>query len=78
MRLKPHAFLRLEDRWINLAMVTDIEDHGDELRLFMATDMARMAGQEQPEAIDVARRVVVRDPEAIERLKRWLLLNDED
>lgn len=61
-----------------MAMVTDIEDHGDELRVFVATDMARLAGREDPSAIDVARRFSVTDPEAIDRVRRWLMLNDED
>ncbi|MEM7415828.1 MAG: hypothetical protein AAF389_10060 [Gemmatimonadota bacterium] len=78
MRQRPYAFLRLENRWVNLCMVTDIEDHGDELRIYLTNDMARLAGRENPEPLDVARRVVLRDPEAIEKLKRWLLLNDED
>ena len=78
MRVRPYAFLRIEDRWINMSQVTDIEDHGSELIVFLATDMARLAGRSQPEAIDVARRVTVADPAAIEKLKRWLLLNDED
>lgn len=77
-RLRPYAFLRIGDRWINLAMVTDIEDHGDELRIFMAADMARLAGRDDPTPLDVARRFVVTDPEAIEKVKRWLLLHDED
>ncbi len=78
MRVRPYAFLRIQDRWINMAMVTDIEDHGSELTIFLATDMARLAGRGDPEPIDVARRYSVTDPEAIEKLKRWLLLNDED
>ena len=53
MRTRPYAFLRIGERWVNLAMVTDIEDHGAELRVFMATDMARLAGRDAPEAIDV-------------------------
>ena len=78
MRARPFAFLRIEDRWINMTQVTDIEDHGSRLIVFLASDMARLAGRDQPEAIDVARRVTVADPGAVEKLKRWLLLNDED
>ncbi len=78
MRSRPYAFLRIEDRWINMTQVTDIEDHGARLTVFLATDMARLAGRNEPEAIDVARRVTIDDPAAIEKLKRWLLLNDED
>ena len=37
-----------------------------------------MAGRDAPEAIDVARRFSVTAPEDIEKLKRWLLLHDED
>lgn len=44
MRQRPYAFLPIGKRWINMAMVTDIEDHGTELRVFVAADMARMAG----------------------------------
>ncbi len=78
MRDRPYAFLRIGQRWINMILVTDIEDHGDELRIFVASDMARLAGRGEPEAIDVARRFSITDPEDIQKLKRWLLLNDED
>jgi len=61
-----------------MAMVTDIEDHGKELRVFVATDMARMAGRERPEPIDVARQIRVAAAEDVEKRRRWLLLNDED
>jgi hypothetical protein len=40
--------------------------------------MARLAGRGEPEAIDVARRFSVSAPDEIDKLKRWLLLNDED
>ena len=78
MRNRPHSFLKLRDRWINMAMVTDIEDHEIELRLFVASDMARLVGGDTPEAIDVARRISVTDPDDIRSLRQWLLLNDED
>ena len=78
MRQRPYAFLRIGKRWINMCMVTDIEDHGSKLRVFLATDMARLTGREEPEAIDVARRFTVADAEDVDKLKRWLLLNDED
>ena len=78
LRARPYAFLRVGDRWINMSMVTDIEDRGAELVVFVASDMARLAGRGDPEPIDVARRFSVTAPEDIEKLKRWLLLNDED
>jgi hypothetical protein len=78
MRERPYAFLRIGNRWINMSMVTDIEDHGSELRVFVAADMARLAGRDAPAPIDVARRFSISDPEDIDKLKRWLLLNDED
>ncbi len=79
MRTRPYAFLALGNRWVNMAMVTDIEDHGDELRIFVAADMARLTpGSEKPEAIDVARRFSLKDKDEIEKLKRWLMLHDED
>jgi len=78
MRTRPYAFLRIGERWINMTMVTDIEDHGTELRIFVASDMARRAGRDAPEAIDVARRFSVTAPEDIDKLKRWLMLHDED
>ena len=59
-------------------MVTDIEDHGSELRVFVATDMARLTGRDDPEPIDVARRFVISNQAEVDKLKRWLLLNDED
>ena len=78
MRERPYAFLQIGDRWINMSMVTDIEDHGSELRVFVAADMARLAGATNPTPIDVARRFSITDPEQIDILKRWLLINDED
>jgi hypothetical protein len=78
MRQRPYAFLRIGDRWINMTMVTDIEDHGTELKVFVSADMARVAGKDHPQAIDVARRFSITDPEQMDKLKRWLLLNDED
>lgn len=61
-----------------MSMVTDIEDHGSELRVFVSADMARLAGRDAPAPIDVARRFSISDPEDIDKLKRWLLLDDED
>ena len=78
MRNRPYTFLRIGDRWINMCMVTDIEDHGSELRVFVASDMARLAGGDDPEPIDVTRRFVITDQAEVDKLKRWLLLHDED
>ena len=78
MRARPCAFLRIGPRWANMCTVTDIEDHGDELRILVSSDMARLAGGNTPEAIDVARRFSVKDPKDIDHVKRWLMLNDED
>lgn len=61
-----------------MTMVTDIEDHGDELRVFVTSDMARLAGGDAPSAIDVARRFSITDPTEIEKMRRWLMLKDED
>jgi len=38
LRARPHAFLRVENRWIDMSMVTDIEDHGDTLVLLNDED----------------------------------------
>jgi hypothetical protein len=78
VRTRPYAFLHVGKRWINMSMVTDIEDRGDALVVYMATDMARLAGADHPEPIDVARRFSLDDPADIDKVKRWLLLNDED
>jgi len=78
MRQRPYAFLRVGNRWINMTMVTDIEDQGNELTVYMASDMARLAGRGDPVPIDVARRVTLKDPEDVEKVRRWLMLNDED
>ena len=78
MRQRPYAFLRVGNRWINMTMVTDIEDHDNELTVFVASDMARLTGRGTPVPIDVARRFTVTDPEDVERLRRWLKLHDED
>ena len=78
MRQRPYAFLRVGNRWINMTMVTDIEDHGNELTVFVAADMARLPGGDDPAPIDVARRFTVKDPDDVEKVRRWLMLNDED
>ena len=78
MRNRPYTFLRIGDRWINMCMVTDVEDHGSELRVFVTSDMARLAGGDDPEAIDVARRFIITDKAEVDKLRRWMLLNDED
>lgn len=79
MRQRPFAFLRFGNRWINMSQVTDVEDRGDTMALFLATDMARLAGSgDQAVPLDVSRRVVLTDPEECEKLRRWLKLNDED
>lgn len=78
MRRRPYAFLRVGSRWINMTMVTDIEDNGDHLTVYMTSDMARLAGRGEPAAIDVARRVSVKDPAEVDKIRRWLMLNDED
>lgn len=78
MRTRPYAFLKVGRRWINMAMVTDIEDHGDKLVIYVTADMARLAGLDDPSAIDVARRFPITDSGEVEKIKRWLLLNDED
>jgi hypothetical protein len=61
-----------------MAMVTDIEDAGDHLVIFLASDMARLAGVGDPSPIDVARRVSVKNPEDVKKIRRWLMLNDEE
>ena len=78
MRNRPYTFIRIGARWINMCMVTDVEDHGSELRVFVTSDMARLAGGDAPEAIDVARRFVITDKAEVDKLRRWMLLNDED
>lgn len=78
MRQRPHAFLRIGTRWINMAMVTDVEEQEDRLIIYMASDMARLAGRDDPAPIDVARRVSIKDADDIAKLRRWLMLNDED
>ena len=78
MRQRPFAFLRVGTRWINMSLVTDIEDHGEQLTVYVASDMARLAGSGQPSPIDVARRFTVKDPDDVEKVRLWLMLNDED
>jgi len=78
MRQRPYAFLPVGNRWINMTMVTDIEDRGNALTLFMTSEMARLAGKEDPAPIDVARRVTLTEPEDVEKVRRWLMLHDED
>jgi hypothetical protein len=78
MRQRPYAFLRVGNRWINMTMVTDIEDRGDELTLYMTSEMARLTGRDEPAPIDVARRVTLKTTEDVEKARRWLMLNDED
>jgi len=78
MRERPFAFLRLGDRWVNLATVTDIVDDGDSLTIFLSSDMARMVGRDEPHPMDVARRFTLSDPDDVQKLRTWLKLNDED
>lgn len=61
-----------------MTMVTDIEDRGDELTLYMTSEMARLAGRSEPAPIDVARRVTLKAADEVEKVRRWLMLNDED
>ena len=61
-----------------MCMVTDIEDLGDELRIFVPSDMARLAAHDSPDAIDVARHFSVKDPKDMDHVKRRLTLNDAD
>lgn len=78
MRQRPFAFLPVGNRWINMTMVTDIEDHGDRLVLYLTSEMARLAGRDEPTPLDVARRVALDVPEEVDKIRRWLMLNDED
>lgn len=78
MRDRPFAFLRLGNRWVNMAMVSDIEDRGDSLEVFLVADMARLAGRRDPTPVDVARQVTLTRPEDVSKLKKWLKLNDEE
>lgn len=68
----------LGDRWVNMAMITDIVDGGDTLTVFLASDMARMAGREHPPPLDVARRFTLSEPDDVKKLRMWLKLNDEE
>lgn len=78
MRTRPYAFLKVGRRWINMAMVTDIEDHGDKLVVFVTADMARLAGLDDPSAVDVARRFSITGPEQVDKVRKWLRFNDEE
>ncbi len=77
-RSRPFAFLKLGRHWINLAMVTDIVDDGERLTIYLATDMARLAGKSPATALDVARRVTLTAPADLAKLRKWLKLNDEE
>ena len=78
MRERPYAFLRLDDRWVNMTMVTDIVDEGEFLTIYLASDMARMVGRPDPHPLDVARRFTLTDPDVVTKLRTWLKLNDEE
>lgn len=78
MRERPYAFLRIGDRWVNMAMVTDIVDGGEKLTVYLSSDQARMVGGGAPQAVDVARRFTVSAPEDVTKLRKWLKLNDEE
>ena len=78
MRARPYAFLQVGNRWINFALVTDVEDNGDSLTIFMASEMARMVGKDDPKPIDVARRLVVSDPKQVHDIRLWLKMSDEN
>ena len=76
MRSRPYAFLKIGNRWINMIQVTDIEDHEQKLIVYLATDMARRVGTDDPQTVDVARRFTVSEPDEVAKLRRWLKLND--
>ena len=77
MRVRPFAFLKVGSRWLNFALVTDVEDHGDSLTIYFASDMARMTGGTDPVALDVARRLTVKDPAEVKTIRSWLNVSDE-
>lgn len=78
MRVRPFAFFKVGTRWINFALVTDVEDRGDSLMVYFASDMARMVGREEPTPLDVARRIEITDPEEVAAVRAWLRLSDEN
>ncbi|MFC1791564.1 hypothetical protein ACFL0I_03765 [Gemmatimonadota bacterium] len=78
MRTKPHAFFKVGSRWINFALVTDVEDDGDSLTIFLASDMARLVGGADPTALDVARRITISDPAETKDIRMWLNMSDEN
>ena len=78
MRQRPYAFLGFGNRWLNMAMVSDIEDKGDKLVVYLVSEAARLAGRDQPVPADVARRVTLTEPEQMIKLRKWLKLNDEE
>ncbi len=77
MRVRPFAFLKVGSRWINFALVTDVEDHEDSLTVYFASDMARMTGGDHPVPVDVARRLTVTDPQEVKTIRSWLNISDE-
>lgn len=77
MRVRPYAFLKVGSRWLNFALVTDVEDHGDSLTVYFASDMARMTGGKDPVPLDVARRLTVSDAQEVKTIRSWLNLSDE-
>jgi len=78
MRDRPFAFLRLGNRWVNMALVSDVVDEGQQLTLFLVAESARLAGAESPTPVDVARQFTVSRPEDVVKLRKWLKLNDEE
>jgi hypothetical protein len=70
--------MKVGHRWINFALVTDVEDHGEKLTVYFASDMARLVGQGDPTPLDVARRITVSDPHEIKAIRSWLNLFDEN
>ena len=78
MRERPYAFLRIGSHWINMAMVSDIEDQGETLTVYLVAETARLAGREHPTPVDVARQVTVTRPDEVAKLRKWLKLNDEE
>jgi hypothetical protein len=78
MRTLPFAFLKVGSRWINFALVTDVEDEGDSLTVFFASDMARMVGGVERTPLDVARRIKITDPDEVKMVRQWLRISDEN
>ncbi len=70
----PFYFVKVGKRWINMALVTDVRDHGDKMAVYLTAPMLTKAGDD---TIATGRRIVLTDDDEVAAFRKWILLHDE-